>query len=264
MAELSRALTLIFDFVKYCVIMALLHCCKVLFNWDLSFFLRRWLMGKKKDKKSKSDKIRTFEDALRLIFSNTVPKEQQGVMVVELVPEPDFIDEPEEQLSDLEATRQEIFEMMTAEELAACDLLDTFVHTAKAGLPEDDGSLEARVEHADWNTDEYRLEIADMLAELEAEIAYYSYIRNAFPNDDAYIEVCLIDIQDYIDMLVKEARVLELSQRLEVLDYEAERSQKVCDDAKIEREIVFDQLQELYNEIYDDTIEAIPEDEREN
>lgn len=259
MPKKSRVLALIFDFVKFCDIMTLLQCfARSFFSWDFVLFLRRWRMGKKKDKRKAPEKeIQTFEDAMRLIFSNTVPKGCPDAIVVELVPEEvDY--EPEESPSELEATRQEIFDMMTETEIAAYDLLDNFVNTPKAGLPEESDSLEAKIEHADWNTDENRLDVASELAELEAEIAYYAYIRQVLPDEDDYLEACLADIQDSIDEIVRDARAIELSTRLEFLDYEIDQATQAMNDASVrideavlERDIIFDQLEALNTELYD-------------
>lgn len=161
--------------------------------------------------------------------------------------------------SDLDDVREGIFAMMTEQELEAYDMLDNFAHSPKAGLPVDLDSLEARIEHADWNTDEYRLEVAEELAEFEAEIAYFAYISRALPERDEYVEICFQDIQDLLDVLVQDAKVLELSMKLEAIDYKIDCQSEIImeaseelDDAMDERDIVFDQLEALYTEMYND------------
>ncbi|MBP5675341.1 hypothetical protein J6W91_03375 [Candidatus Saccharibacteria bacterium] len=168
-------------------------------------------------------------------------------------------------LSSFEETREGIFEMMTENELNAYDMLDNYVHSPKAGLPVDLDSLESRIEYADWNNEEYRMMIIELLAEFEAEIAYYAYIRQALPENDEYVGVCLTDIQDVIEEIEKEGRALEILYRLEAVDFRLETAKEELEDAsvavgdaKIEREVLFDQLETIYRDIYgDECVETI-------
>ena len=182
------------------------------------------------------DRIETFEDALRLIFSNTIPR----MVVVRKVEEenPEAVEEADE--------RQEIFDMMTERELEAFDLLETFSLSPKAGLPEDDDSLEARIEHAEWNGDDLRDDVAGALAEFEASLAYYAAMKAFNPGDIDIQKIMLEDIQDRINDIVGIAREVELLHRLETAKFKADCASVDLDEALVEKEILQAQLDEYY------------------
>lgn len=191
-------------------------------------------------KKNEKQKIETFEDAMRLIFENLVPKgEDVSVVQVRLQPEAD------ELMTDEEELRDEIITMMTDEELYAYDALDTYLNSPKAGLPDDDSSLESCLEHADWNTDERREEIAELLAGLEAEISFYVNLKIYGANGDILADA-LEGIQAYLDLLPLYSRELELLERITTADYRANEASVVLNEALEERDILMEMLEEHY------------------
>lgn len=183
------------------------------------------------------ERIETFEDALRLIFSNTVPK---GAILVEV----GVNDDETEELSG----RDEIFGMMTEEELKAYDLVDNFAMSPKAGLPEDDDSLEARIEHAEWNAEDLHDDVANILAEFEAAVAYYVTRKAISPNDEDLEEIWFEEIQDCIDDIVDIAREIELLIRSEEAEFRADQASVALDEALLDKEILKEMLDEYYEQ----------------
>ncbi len=190
--------------------------------------------------KNEEERIDTFEDALRLIFSNTVPK---GVVLVEVGAE----EESEEDVREMDG-REEVFALMTDKELEAFDLVENFAFTPKAGLPEDDDSLEARIEHAEWNAEDLHDDVANILAEFEATVAYYATRKAIDPDDESICELWLEEIQDCINDIVDIAREIELLIRSEVAAFRADQASVALDEALLDREIIGKMLEEYYEQ----------------
>ena len=186
----------------------------------------------------KEERIDTFEDALRLIFSNTVPK---GVVLVEVETGGD--EEPEEING-----RDEIFGLMTEDELKAFDLVENFALSPKAGLPEDDDSLEARIEHAEWNAEDLHDDVANVLAEFEATVAYYATRKAIDPDDVEMQQIWLEEIQDCINDIVDIAREIELLIHSEEAAFRADQASVALDEALTDKEILKEMLEEYYEQ----------------
>jgi hypothetical protein len=201
---------------------------------------------KKKSKKNKGfePEIKTFSDALRLIFSNTVPKD--GVVGVKLEVIPEETDSSE--TSRYEDIRNDIFEAMTEQELEAYDLIDNFINSGNAGLPEDDDSLEARIEHAEWNIEAYRSELVHILAEFEAAIAYYATVTVNSPDKELVVGEELEEIQSCLNTIRFHGRELERLLKIEEAEFKMDQASVMMNDAYEEREILEEQLEALYAE----------------
>jgi hypothetical protein len=196
--------------------------------------------------------VKTFKDAMLVIFGNTVPI---GVVISDDSEE----DEPDER-SEYEKGRDVIFDQMTELELDAYDLLDNFVNTEPAGLPECDDSIEARIEHAEWNTEEFRAEIVHVLAEFESAVAYYVTVKSIMPERTFDVNEELEGIQECIDEIVRYAKEVEILERLEAVQLKMDVASVELDDAYEEREALEAQLEELYQTYADDDDECDEDD----
>lgn len=208
-------------------------------------------MGKKK--KSKKNKglepeVRTFADALRLIFANTVPKHSDDIVAirVETIPRDEFEMAPAPlKMSEYEIECENIYGLMTDEELAAYDLLDNFIHTEKAGLPDDPTSLEARIEHAEWNNEVYHNELLRVMADFEAAIAYYVNIKVNTPEKTADLDKEFGEIERCLNRVRLRARELERLLLIEEADCKMNEASVIMDEAHEDREILTEELKEL-------------------
>lgn len=144
--------------------------------------------------------------------------------------------------------RDKIFSLMTQRELEAYDLVENFVNAGKAGLPEDERSLEARIEHADWNNDDLRGELVHVLAAFESAIAYYTTVSMLTPDRRFDIADELEEIQVCIDDICLRARELELLIKIEEADFRMDEASIEMNDSYEEREILEAQLEALYSE----------------
>ena len=192
--------------------------------------------------------VRTFEDALRLIFMNTVPKAPGGVILVEVSSEEEedpFGDEEMCECPSYESVRAEIFSEMTEDEIDAFDTVDNFINSPKAGLPEDDDSLESRIEHAEWNIDELREKMIHTLAAFEASVAYYSTLVIEDANQESLDET-LCDITERIEDICSAAKEIQLLIGIVVSSYEADMAEKNLHAANEKNEILTSMLMDHY------------------
>ena len=172
------------------------------------------------------EKIETFEDVLKLIFSNTVPKSTVVVGVRVTGREDENLD-----------GRDEIFSLMTKKELDAYDTVEAFAYSKKSGLPEDEDSLESCIEHADWNNDDLRCDVVNILAEFEATVAYYSTIKDISPDESDTLEYWLGEVQHCIDDIIVQAREIELLFNLEKAVFEMIQATKAHDEEAYEEAV---------------------------
>lgn len=205
---------------------------------------------------SKECEVKSFEDALKLIFENLVPKDTEGGgFVIEVVPEDALGDCLDEEENEYIRERQVVFDMMTDDELAAYDRVESYLLSSKKVLPEDDRSIFSRVEHADWNNDDLQGEAVHSIAELEASIAYYITVKTSgiYDDDEAVVDMLLADIQEQIKEVKKIAREIELLVRLEIAKFTVDTAEESLNElteqlkaATEEKEILEQQLEDFY------------------
>ena len=205
---------------------------------------------------SKGTGVRSFEDVLDLLFGNLLSTQQKPVAFEVKVPrklieEIMYAEADEdngdsiEATNDFETARQEILDMATDEEIWALDTLDTFVHSPKVSLPYDQGSLTARLEHAEWNTNEYRRSLIETLATFEADIAYYAYFKGAGPIYQDELDNCLDDISASLEDIVYAASKLKLFFQIETAMFNRDTAEKEFTDSDVELEILKQLLADL-------------------
>jgi len=188
--------------------------------------------------------VKTFEDALLLIFSNTTP------IGIAIEPISDDEDDPDDR-SEYEKERDIIFGLMSDKEIEAYDTLDNFINSPKIDYPEDFDSIDARIDQAEWNTEEYRAELVHVLAEFEATVAYYITIKTHMPERSTDIAEELDGIQRCLDKIRVCARKHQVLEKIEMANLRMDLASCEMNDAFVERETLQDQLHELY-ELYAD------------
>lgn len=161
----------------------------------------------------------------------------------------DLRDDNPEELDSTEyliAEREKVFSMMSDREVEAYDLIDNFVNSGKAGLPDDDRSLEARIEHADWNNEDFRGELVHVIACFESAIAYYATVKTIMPerkfdiaDELEEIQACLYDICDY-------GKELELLIRREYAEFRMNEASIELNESFEDRETLDAQLEAFY------------------
>ncbi len=209
-------------------------------------------MGNKKNGKrccGGFGRLLTLEEALELMFGD--------ICHVEVLEESGGT-------SEYEDVRHDIFSAMTDDERKAYDLVDQFVLAPKAGLPQDDDSLESRMEHAEWNTDAFRSELVHILADFESAVAYYSYVKTVMPDDETSLSAELEGIQNCIDEIKRYAFELELLIKIEEADFVADKASIMLNDAIDDREIYMQQLEDHYAQLIDDDGSELPEEDTES
>ena len=162
--------------------------------------------------------------------------------------------------TEYELERNKIIAQMTEEEIRVYDLIDNFINSRKAGLPEDSASFEAQVEHAEWNTEEYRMNLVHVLASFEASIAYYITVKTTAPESNQDISEELEEIQNCLDELRIYGRELEILIKLEYAEFRMDRASTEMNDAYEERDILHAQLEDLYVEFVGDDDDETPDD----
>lgn len=215
-------------------------------------------MSKKKEKSKKHQKNTTKEGGCCGVIGISVPAGLLDALefaedlgdVLDMIQcakeEPDVPDEAEAE-AEMEDMKASIFDLMTEDELKAYDLIDNFVHSPNIGLPEVD-TIDSRIEHADWNTEDYRAELKVMMASFEAFAAYYAYLRDIGSENDEVISGIFEEIQQWLEEMVFAAKELEILVRIEELELTMDRASVELNDAYEERDILQEQLEALYTE----------------
>lgn len=201
--------------------------------------------------------IKTFDDVLTFLFSNMVAKHPEGSLRVEI----SLIDDDESECETYESIREEFFEMMLEDEINAFDALDEFVNSPKAGLPEPDidnplgpsDSLDARIEHAEWNNDAFRERIIHTLAAFESSVAYYATLKIEGANEDDIWDL-FAEVEDNIRAIVDLDRELELLIGIIKAEYDADFYEAKFMDATERCEILTNILLENYNDEFSNEV----------
>ena len=150
-----------------------------------------------------------------------------------------------------ELAREEFFEQLTNQEINAYEILDNFAASAPAGLPDDDDSLEARIEHAEWNTEAYRTRVVLEMAYFEATLAQYLYIRDNLGDDNEITQNFLVDLQETLDEMVAMAKAFEIRFQIEYLYFKADKNSIELDEALLEIEGLKELLDATEDELHD-------------
>jgi hypothetical protein len=172
--------------------------------------------------------VETFDDALDLIMSNTVPKGVDKITVENTTKKRKL----PEYGSEFVRKRKEIFNLMSDVDLSAYDFLENFIISVDAGLPEDDSSIEARIEHADWNNDDLQCDIIGAISTLEGTIAKYIAADGLDTKKASISGYMFEDIQECIN------RIVDLSHEVELL-ISLEKAELKLDAASIDLDEAF-------------------------
>lgn len=201
--------------------------------------------------------IKTFDDVLTFLFSNMVAKHPEGSLRVEI----SLIDDDEPECETYESIRDEFFEMMLDEEIEAFDALDEFVNSPKAGLPVPDidnplgpsDSLDARIEHAEWNNEAFRERIIHTLAAFESSVAYYATLKIEGAREDDIWDF-FAEVEDSIRCIVDLGRELELLTGIIKAEFDADFYEAKFMAATEKCEILTNILLDNYNDEFSDEI----------
>ena len=201
--------------------------------------------------------IKTFDDVLTFLFSNMVAKHPEGSLRVEI----SLTDDDEPECETYESIRDEFFEMMLDEEIEAFDALDEFVNSPKAGLPVPDldnplgpsDSLDARIEHAEWNNEAFRERIIHTLAAFESSVAYYATLKIEGAREDDIWDL-FAEVEDSIRYIVDLGRELELLTGIIKAEFDADFYEAKFMAATERCEILTNILLENYNDEFSDEI----------
>lgn len=201
--------------------------------------------------------IKTFDDVLTFLFSNMVSKHPEGSLRVKI----SLIDDDEPECETYESIRDEFFEMMLDEEIEAFDALDEFVNSPKAGLPEPDldnplgpsDSLDARIEHAEWNNEGFRERIIHTLAAFESSVAYYATLKIEGAREDDLWDL-FAEVEDSVRCIANLGRELELLTGIIKAEFDADFYEAKLMDATERCEILTNILLESYNDEFSDEI----------
>lgn len=203
-----------------------------------------------KDKKNKNKKrndefeVKTFEDALMLILSNTVPVEAGEISVVKIEP----VKEGDSEMNEYEREREKIFSLMSVDELESYDEIDNFINSGPIVLPENPDSLESQLEHAEWNNEEYRMRLTRLLADLEASVAYYITLKNSTQRIDSASKE-LEKIQSCLDKIKLYGWELGLLRRITEAEFNMNQASVRLNEAIDESDTLRRQLAYVYSEI---------------
>ena len=128
-------------------------------------------------------------------------------------------------------------------------MLDGFVNCPPAGLPDDIDSLESRVEHAEWNTPEYREGIALTVSYFDGTLTQYLYLQETLGEENKFAPDFLSDLQEQLDEMVLLARELECYFQIERVSMKVDQVSVEFDNDLTELDILREMLSEVQGQL---------------
>lgn len=182
-----------------------------------------------------------YDDLVAAIFANLESSYPAGVVMIRVS---GASEDELEKVSDYEIECNNIYDLMDEEELAAYDLIDNFIHSGDAGLPDDPSSLEARIEHAKWNNEEYRDMLVKAMSDLESSIAHYANLKVSAPELTKEHDLWLDDIVRGIKDIRYLGRELQRLIKIEEADSKIDEASIIMAEAFEDRDALVAAMKE--------------------